>query len=187
VLLADNFADPSKGVITPGSTAPDQFELSYVDGELLVWRKAAATSAFIGPVLPGTFGDTTIAVDVRATEEVDQDVIGFDCRLQRADGRSYFFEVYPARQMFQLFRRNADNSSTSLIDPTGSQAIKQGSASNHIEYTCAGPNISASINGVQVMAVQDATMESGLLRIAVGGERGRSLAARFDNLVVTQR
>jgi hypothetical protein len=55
-----------------------------------------------------------------------------------------------------------------LTDRTPSAAIARGNASNHVELTCAGNNISLAINGAEVGSARDATFPTGELSIGTG-------------------
>ncbi len=109
------------------------------------------------------------------------------CRENEARDRGYALLVYPQEGGFALYRFNAGDAPTRLVQPTLSSAIRRGTQTNRLELICSGNTIAARINGTQVASVQDSSYGEGRMWIGAVGFEGATVDARFDNLVVTQQ
>jgi Beta-propeller repeat len=185
VLLADNFDDPSAGQLTVGSDQPEREDRGYVDGEYFI-KKLDPTRAG-GPTtwLPGDYADATLSVDARLVGPVTDRFVALICRSQGELSLSdYDLLVDPSGGRFMLARFDGGNL-VGLARWTPSAAINGGTGTNHIELTCAGPTLSATINGTQVVRLLDRTFSQGGMGLLVGTSREElTVEARFDNLVV---
>ncbi len=72
-----------------------------------------------------------------------------------------------------------------LVDFTESNAIRQGSASNHIRAVCNGSKLSLTVNGVLLAEVEDSEFTSGDIALTATSYEDTPTEVRFDNLVVT--
>src|SRR5207245_4640504 len=81
--------------------------------------------------------------------------------------------------------RYNDGTATPMTDGIASAAIRRGNETNRLELGCAGPTISATVNGTRAVAVGDGTFQQGQSRVAAFAPR-TTVQARIDNLVVTQ-
>jgi len=63
-------------------------------------------------------------------------------------------------------------------------AVRAGEAVNRLELRCVGTTITGTVNGVDVVSINDPAYGEGSHALGV---RGSGTIARFDNLVVTQR
>jgi hypothetical protein len=70
------------------------------------------------------------------------------------------------------------------LESASSEALRKGDDMNHFELTCVGPMISAKVNDVDVLAIQDPTYARGGLRIGAGSDASgpRTVEAHFRNL-----
>ncbi|MBI2941127.1 MAG: serine/threonine protein kinase [Chloroflexi bacterium] len=214
VLLADNFDDPSRGVLPRSSSDPGRFTAGYEGGEYAL-KITPETDSDIRVRPSGTYSDVSIAVDVRVVGNADGQYVNVTCRDQGTGNqrRHYDLTVAPFDGIWNLSRWNGDR-----WFPLGSvwtsPAVRRGNDRNHLELTCAGTTISASINGTVVVSVQDSSSPGntgGAVRglynnsvvvsvqdssspggwVAIGagsfsGFKG-AVDVRFDNLVVTKR
>jgi hypothetical protein len=181
ILLSDNFDDPSQARLPVASGAPER-SLGYIDGQYEIRNGDPDPGGVVGVRLPGTYTDSTIAVDARVVGGPDNPRrIILECRGAPSGQSSYRLRVYPDRQRFQIERLQGRQAVTLLELPT--TAVRPDSF-NHIEFTCAGTSLSATINGVAVGQTQDSTFTTGEHGIGLAGS---GAVARFDNLVVTQR
>jgi len=187
VLLADNFDDPAGGHLPKSSLDPAHSELGYADGEYVVkkidprWRSAAAA------MLPGSYADAVIAVDAHLLEPVERRFVVIGCRSSDDFGSQYRLAVSPTAGTFSLSRWDRGRP-VQLTGWQESSAIHPGSEVNHLELTCVGNTIGASINRVEVAVVQDGTYAEGgeFLMVSPPAEANGLAAASFDNLVVLQ-
>jgi hypothetical protein len=210
VLAADDFADASRGILPTVSQRPQQTQFGYVAGE---YQLAIVDPSYTGGAevqVPGVYGDTTTDLSVRMTGTPPTNAaFVIRCRTTTVTPSAftaYAFALYPAEGRFSISKDvpRPDNSSIftpDLVNPAGSgpqgfryssDAIQQGTASNHVQLRCSGNNITASINDAVVASVQDSSYTSGHVDLAAiygtGGENNISGGAdfRLANLVITQ-
>jgi dienelactone hydrolase len=196
VLLADDLTGAQGGALPASSPDPARYRAGYVGGRYEIGLEhAAAQSAVQGEVvLPGSYADASLAVDVELVDPTPARYVQLACRSQDATSQ-YRFAFRPASGELWIGRwlRKPDVSSQGLLVPTGtfSPAVHLGGAVNHAELSCRGATITARINGETVASASDNTFVAGQMWIAVGETPGgpavgSRAAARFSNLVVTQ-
>lgn len=185
VLFADNFNDPSSGALPRSSAEPTRYIEGYVDEEYRVQVLDPTYGLLRAIYIPGTFGNSSLAVDVRMAGEPGAQTVILACRLQPGDESQYRFFVNPETRTFRLFRRDSATGFADLAPLQPSAAIRRGTAVNRLQITCAGDTISASINGLEVASVQDATYPAGRMWFGTG-TTGALGDLRFDNLVISQ-
>ncbi len=186
VLLADDFNDPARGQLPRASPDESLYHFGYQDGEYVSQRISMDGTRYATVLLPGTYTNTTLAVDVRLVGDTNQRVSSFECRRQRGvDEQQYRLEMQPATGSLRLLRFQA-GVETDLMPWTPAGAIRGGNETNRVELTCAGETLRARINGVQMAEVQDSALQDGSLAISAGVLDRRLLSdGRFDNLMVT--
>ena len=187
ILLADNFDDPSAGVMARSSETPTLFQYGYDGGEYVMRRISPEATGNVTVPLPGTFADSVIAVDARIVGETSQRLVALQCRrIGGPDQQQYRFEVSPDRGAYRLLRF-IDGAMTPFPDWTPAPAIQRGNAVNRLELRCAGSTIAVRANGVSLVSAEDPALREGRLAITAGVlERRLLIEARFDNLVVSQ-
>ena len=164
----------------------DQGGWGYVEGEYRIATAApfaGTTTSAVSLPIPGSFRDATLAVDARLEGDTDGRAIALTCRDQVSVG-FYGLYVTPSRQTVALGRVDYGGQSQTLAT-TRSDAVRPDGESNHIELTCAGTILTASVNGTMALQAEDSVLREG--RIFVGVAGAVPADARFDNLVVTQR
>jgi hypothetical protein len=184
VLLADNFDDVSRPNFPLAPVGQNRSQ-GYVDGQYELINGDVGGNP-VPAILPGTYANSSIAIDVRVFGGPESRGGYVTCR-QRLDAGAGIDEGYrlllrPGSGELLLQRFNPSGVVTLLTQP--STAIRRGDAVNRIELTCSGPSISATINGTPVASVQDTTYTSGQHRFGV---IGAGATGRFDNLLVTQQ
>jgi hypothetical protein len=183
VVFSDNF--DASGRMPTSSSDPAHFERGYVEGEYALIKTDPEYTGTAFASLPGTYGDTSLAVDARLVGETANRTLGLYCRIQQGNQLSgYQMLVSPADGRVRLFRFD-EGRSTPMTDVLESSAIRRGSEMNRLELGCAGPTISATVNGTRVAAVGDGSYQQGVMRISTAAQ-GATAQARLDNLVVTQ-
>jgi hypothetical protein len=197
VLLSDSFDDAESGVLPRVSGNPEDFSLDYADGEYVIRKLNPRDNRLPTATLPGAHEDTTLAIDVRLVGATADQYAALICRSQFSDppegetfqqSSEYRLVVLPTIGEFALTRYDASRQ-INLVSWQETLAINPGDQTNHVELTCAGNTISASINGVEVASVEDATYRAGAMLIGVGVLNAADVTAeaRFDNLQVVQR
>jgi len=179
-LWADNFTDANAGYLP--LTSPTATEvLGYVGGEYQIEKVSGPTSLVASVDLPGSYTDASLALDVRLAGGSPAATIWMGCRSS-AGTSEYQLGIRPDAGAAVLNRVDAGKP-TSLAEQR-SDAIRRGPATNHVELSCSGTVISATVNGVRLFSIQDATYASGTMWLGVS-DTGAD--ARVANLVVTQR
>jgi hypothetical protein len=205
VLAADDFSAPSVGLM-PRSCAGDAdvagvpFQCGYVGGEYQLDVVQPTNEGLGVAEVPGAYSfaygaaNSTVDVDVRLAT-AGPGAVGVRCRrlVQGPSAfQSYALLIRPGSETFTLERLDPASGNTNtvvLVGPQPSSAIHQGTASNHLQLTCNGNTISASINGTRVASIQDGTYQFG--RVALVAETSVSgppntVDMRFSHLVLTQ-
>jgi dienelactone hydrolase len=201
-LLQDSLNGQQSTVLPTSSTDADTYRAGYGPNgyEIALTKAPGAVAVWGTALLPGTYANTSIAVDVDVSDPAPSAYVQLACRYQNLSTQ-YRFAFRPANGEFWLTRWHSKFPSSTRIDfsasrslvPSGSfsLAIHQGSASNHMELSCNGTTITGRINGQAVATVLDNTMASGGMWIAIGETPPASPgairpSARFRNLVVKQ-
>jgi hypothetical protein len=190
VLKSDNFTDPATGILPLATASPKDWDLGYVDGEYRI-AKVNPTAGPPGATV-GSFGDSTVAVDARLLGDPTGKFVQMSCRRSGNPSTigDYTLTVSPFDGSFDLRRFNPDGSHVDLAPQQPSTVIRLGNETNHIELTCAGSTIAASINGTQVASVTDDTYKAGATTVGTGVFANFPRVAvemRLKSLVVTQR
>lgn len=187
ILLNDTLADPAQGVLSTNLMGIKQGDLSYDTvydaGDFVIRTARSVNSNAPGVQLPGTYSDSSLAVDARLTGDSWNRQISLGCRVQNGGG--YFAFVTPRTQHVELFRGNGNDLAS--LATSVSPAVRRGGQPNHIELDCVGTTIAVAVNGTTVLVVQDDRYAQGTLNMALAFTFQPGLAgeARFDNLKVT--
>jgi dienelactone hydrolase len=198
VLLQDDLNSTQGGALPTASADPAHYDAGYANGEYEVALKghaSADTPMQAEMTLPGTFQDSTIAVDAELLNPNPSALLQLACRSQGPTSQ-YRFTFRPATSMFSITRwitlpQLAPDSRPEFLG-WSSPAIHPGEATNHVELRCAGTTIEGRINGVTVASIQDNTYVAGQAWIGVAEAAGPNIGgaptiAHFHNLVVTQQ
>jgi hypothetical protein len=181
--MSDNFDNPANGWL-PSSSGRTEYALEYAGGEYAVRLADLQYNSIPAALLPGTYRDTSLAVDARLIGDVSERYIALTCRVSSAG--QYIAYVVPSTRFVHLARLGGETSMRLAQQPA--ESMRRDNAMNRLELSCIGRNISVSINGALVVSVEDDTLQEG--RIWIGASApgtGRPVEARFDNLVLTER
>jgi serine/threonine-protein kinase len=184
-IFNDSLDDASKGRLLKSSTDPSVFIVLY-DGDHYVIQKINPTSQAIASVpIPApagvTYDDSVVAVDARVVDPTPNRFVALTCRDRDAQA-GYVLSAAPGAGKVTLSR--LDNGVLTPLESASSEALRKGDDMNHFELTCVGPMISAKVNDVDVLAIQDPTYARGGLRIGAGSDASgpRTVEAHFRNL-----
>jgi hypothetical protein len=186
VLFADSFDDPDAGRLPKTSADPTGYIRGYLEGEYRVQKVGTQWDRLPGVFIPGRYDDAALSVDARLVDDPAHRYVGLGCRYQGKNS-NYQFYVAPAAGQFSLSRW--DNGTEAILAGwQTSPAIRRGNESNRLELSCVQDAIAASVNGTQVVSMQDGTYRDGSAFLFVGVPAGAQLGAevRFDNLTVVQ-
>jgi len=191
-LVQDDLTAPHSDHLPTTSPDPSRYTAGYVNGayEMTVNRPAAQGEAIVA----GSYANASIAVDAALVNPTPSQYLQLACRSQNATAQ-YRFAFRPATGEYWITRWNSDTrfAQPERMVPYGllSQAVKPGTATNHIELDCNGTTIAGRINGETVASVRDNTYAAGQMWLAVGETDGGPASGpnpigRFSNLVVKQ-
>ncbi|MGH2559804.1 MAG: hypothetical protein ACRDJH_12125 [Thermomicrobiales bacterium] len=185
IRLEETFDDPNTGIFTEGSSELDEYVYAYEEGKFVI---AALADDFQGELISQvllTLSDATIAVDARPRGEVTGRHLVVGCRGLDAD-TGYELEVNTDFETVTLWRGEGA-AQTEIAGPLLARSIRGLDHTNRIELSCTGSTITASINGDEVVSVEDERFEDGLPYVGAGlyGSSSGPFEAIFDNLVVT--
>ena len=183
VLLADDFDNAESGWLRHSSADPSRFFLAYFGGKYNIRRIDPQFSGLAGSAVPGSYADTTIAVDAQLDGEVTGAHVALTCRAQTGSGSGYRLKLDPGVRGVQLQRRDA-GTLIPISDVARSDTIRGGTAENRLELSCVGATISARVNGVELLSVQDSSYAEGGHSLSIAGGNA-PYSARFDNLIVS--
>ena len=182
VLLADNFDDAELGLLPQFSPNP-AYDRGYDEGEYFIRKLDPEFTRLPLGVIPGSYGDTMLAIDARIVGESEGRYIALECRRSATGWYRAYVDTTQGR--FWLARWDGDDEIL-LTERMPSDAIAAGDEVNHLELTCAGNVVGLGANGTELANVQDGTYSAGGLAIgaSVFTTSRNTVEARFDNLVV---
>lgn len=185
-LFEDDFSDPNTGWYLDDS---EEGSYAYVDGvyavtaqtqDLQMWGNAGHA-----------FGDVTIEVDATQVSAPanDNNAYGVGCRVQE-NGDGYYLRI-SGDGYYAIFRVSNDPETdeaefVTVLDWTASEAINQGSATNHITVTCEGPDLRLSVNGEVLGSGQDGMYATGDIALTATTFEPEPTTIHYDNLVVRE-
>ena len=178
VLLSDDFEDPDNVKLLRYTDLAGRREVD--GGEYVIFKSDPTRTPTVS--VPGAVGDdAALAVDARLAGDTAGRSLLVGCRASSTG--AYQLVLDPTNGTFSLFHGGAR--STELVSPRPSNAIARGNAVNRVELSCVGSTISVTINGTQVVSLQDSTLKAGGFWIGVAAPT--TAEARFDNLLVVKR
>jgi Domain of Unknown Function (DUF1080) len=187
VLASDNFSNPSAGLFPPTSPVPNTWQVGYINGEYQIAGLDPNAIDGTSVTTDATFGNMKVAVDARVDGDTTNTEVGVVCRWAAGNSPGgYELDIFPGSGAISVTKlRAGERSNFLLLDQN--PAVNPGGQSNHLELTCSGRTITASVNGTVVGSTEDPTFSKGSagLSIARAANPG-TVSARFSNFVVTQ-
>lgn len=187
VLARDDFSDPSSTILPTTSREPTRYTRAIQNGAYVIKIIDPTVDYIPSAYLTDTYTNASISIDARMEGATAGRYIAFGCRA--SDNGAYRLSVDLAEGQFLIARWNKDTGTSLGGGWQKSADLNKGNANNTIEFSCAGPAITVTINRKVQMTVQDTTFTSGQFWIGVGtySNQPNTAEARFDNLRVTQR
>jgi hypothetical protein len=187
VLFQDDFSDPGSGWYV--DDAPDEGSYAYENGVY------AITALVNGLQMWGnagqSFGDVVVEVDATQVSAPanGNNAYGVGCRIQE-NGDGYFLRI-SADGYYAIFQVTSDAATgdttfTALLDWTESGVINLGNATNHITATCAGSDLSLSVNGQMLGSTQDTMYATGDIAVTATTFEDEPTTIHYDNVVVRE-
>lgn len=182
ILYQDDFSNENSG--WPVSADSDK-AASYTDGQYLIQAFAAKQDVWAHPHDPAekSFSDVSIEVDATKFSGTDNNDFGIVCRF--VDDNNFYFLIISS-DGYQVIGKYENGEivylSSDEMQPT--DAVKQGSATNHLRADCVGSTLTLYVNGQQVASVTDTSFTSGDIGLTVGTFDEPNASVTFDNFVV---
>jgi hypothetical protein len=178
VLFKDDFSDPTSGWMQ----GEDEFgKTEYVDGSFRI----LVTSDVTGKVSIPRLYFTDVVIEVNATKVAgpDDNDYGVICRYQD-ENNFYFFEI--SSDGYYSIGKYKENQLQliGMEKMQTSDVIRQGQATNRIRATCNGSLLGLSVNGYDLVEVEDVDFTAGDVGLIAGTFETPGTDILFDNFKV---
>lgn len=130
-----------------------------------------------------SFGDVWVRVELANTGSADITEMGLICRM--VDGENFYFLTIRSDGYYAVQRM--EDGVESYIGMDGyqfSEAVNPGITTNQIEARCIGDRLSLSVNGQQVIVVNDSSFQVGDVGILAGTFEQGNADIFYDNFEV---
>ena len=187
-IFTDSFSDTDKGWWQMKGEGSDPWVVDYKGGSYLMYDDSASKVEGLAVPLKsaGTQQDVIVEVDADVDGEVpdsNEPYWGLVCRALDAQNL-YALVVYADRSSAIL--KYEDASPHVLKYGKTSDAVRLGTATNHLRADCIGNRLALYVNGHMVVETEDATYDAGLVGLEVSqGANKTSLGVLFDNFSVS--
>lgn len=186
VLYRDSLQYPDSGLAGIDSSAgsPGVWSVYWDWSELVLRSEEAHHQQWLIEVTT-TLQDVALAVDAHLIDGVGNGLLTLACRWSA--GRGYLFQVDPMTGQAAIARVDGADADGMVLAEAVEESL--GVLENWpatYEFSCAGDELAASINGQQILGAADGTYQVagvafGVSRILTGTG---SVAAKFHNLVL---
>ena len=133
-----------------------------------------------------SFGDAIINVRATQVSGVDDNAYGVICRYQ--DEQNYYVFLISGDGYYAIGKYSGANTPITYLTPDGqyqaSDLINQGKATNDIQASCIGNELSLAVNGQPFLTVVDTEFSSGDIGLAAGALQQGTVEIAFDDLRV---
>lgn len=136
---------------------------------------------------PGkSFDDQVITAEARQEEGPDDNAYGLICRYQNEE--NFYLFLISGDGYYAIGKYQTGNEEVQYLTADNqfqqSDAINQGSATNRIEASCIGNELSLAVNGLALVTVTDPTFVTGDIGIAASTLQPGTSIIEFDNIRV---
>ncbi len=180
ILFEDDFSDPESGW---NRVAATNGESDYADGMYRILVNEANLDIWAKPGI--TLTDAVIEVDAIKVGGERNNHFGVVCRVV---GPSNFYTFMISSDGFYGIGKVSGQEYTLLGESAmqASDAIRQGSAINHLRADCVADTLTLYVNDQKVAEAQDAEYTFGDVGLIAGSFEVPGVDIRFDNFVVTK-
>lgn len=136
---------------------------------------------------PGkSFDDQVITAEARQVEGPDDNAYGLICRYQNEENFYLFLISGDGYYAIGKYQSGSDEVEYLTADQQfqPSDAINQGNATNRIEASCIGNELSLAVNGLALVTVTDPTFVTGDIGVAASTLQPGTSLIEFDNIRV---
>jgi hypothetical protein len=178
VLYQDDFSDTGSGW---DRTTTDSGTTDYQDGGYHIFVQPEYYSLWANP--GGSFTDVRVEVDGHKVGGVDDNEYGVICRY--IDTQNFYAASISSDGFYGIIRLvDGEFEYVGMDSMQTSDAINQGSSSNHIRFDCVGSSLTLYVNGTQVASATDSTHSSGDVGLYAGTFATPGIDIMFDDFVV---
>ena len=132
------------------------------------------------------FDDQVITAEARQAEGPDDNAYGLICRYQNEENFYLFLVSGDGYYAIGKYQSGSDEvvylTADNQFQP--SDAINQGNATNRIEASCIGNELSLAVNGLSLVTVTDPTFVTGDIGVAASTLQPGTSLIEFDNIRV---
>jgi hypothetical protein len=185
VLYQDDFSNPNSGW---DSVRDDTAITDYENGGYRIFVNEANYD-YWATAQKSFDGDVVIDVDATKTAGPDDNDFGVICRYNSpSDGEyNYYFFMISSDGYASIGKSlNGERSNLSGDSMQAFDGINPGSEKNHITASCIGNTLTLSVNGNQLISVQDDSFNGGDVGLLAGTFDVPGVDILFDNFVVTK-
>lgn len=180
VLFQDDFSDTSSGW---DRTTSEEGLTDYANGSYRILVSPESYSVWANP--GQDFTDVRVEVEATKVSGPDDNEFGIICRYQ--DENNFYAGVLTSDGYYAFWQRinGAELQLLGMENLGTSDAINQGSASNHVRLDCVGDTLSLYANSQLVGEVQDVSaLTSGDVGLYAGTYKEPGADIRFNDFVV---
>ena len=182
ILFQDDFSNPSSGW---DRADWDDGSADYSDG---VYRIHVKVSSYDIWANPGQYfeGDVRVEADATKVGGEDDNDYGLICRYSGSpESPSYYFSIISS-DGYAVIGKTTDGASEYISTELMalSDAIKQGSSTNHLRLDCVGSTLTLYVNGQEVATINDSAFTGGDVGLMAGTFEISNAEITFDNFVV---
>ncbi len=180
LLFSDDFSAPTSGwnQVTAASG-----ESIYLDGAYRIFVNEPNVDIWSKP--GKSFQDVRIEVDAFKVGGERDNRFGLICRA--VDDDSFYIFIISSDGYYGIGLIDGQEYRLLGMDALQpSDAIRLGSASNHLRADCVGDTLTLTVNGVQLAQVQDTRFPSGDVGLIAGTYDTPGTDIRFDDFAVYQ-
>lgn len=154
----------------------------YADGEFVIYVGRPDTALWSNANRYMT--DVRIEVDARQVAGPDHNLYGVICRYQDADN---FYRFVIAGDGYAGITKRSHGDVIVISGPhlAISPAVQLGTATNHLEAVCQGPQLSLLVNGELVAQAWDGEFPAGDTGLIASAGMDPGVEIRFDNYSVS--
>ena len=180
VLYQDDFSSNGSGW---DQSTTDTGESNYQDGGYHIFVGPEYSSVWANP--GRSFTDVRVEVDAHKLSGVDDNEYGVLCRYQ--DTKNFVGASISSDGFYGFFKLSSGDFSYVGADAMQkSDAIHQGSDTNHIRLDCVGPSLTLYVNGTMVGSTTYDEFSSGDVGLYAGTFATANVDVFFDNFAAYQ-
>lgn len=184
ILFQDNFSDNGSGW---DRSDWDDGLSDYGNGVYRIHVKTATYDIWANPG-KNFDGDVRVEADAIKVSGDDDNNFGLICRYSGEANAANFYFFNISSDGFAIIGKVSAGSqeylSSDQMQP--SEAIKQGTTSNHLRADCVGSTLTLYVNGTQVATATDSAFTSGDVGLMAGTFDVPSTEIHFSNFMVSK-